>query len=303
MVDLSVNIAGLRLKNPVITASGTYGYGGEFADFLDLNRLGALTIKGVTARPRQGNPPPRLAETPAGLLNAVGLQNQGVDYLIKEYLPRLAKLTVPVIVNVDGDDPEEYAAVIKKLCGQKAVAAIELNISCPNVRKGGMVYGVDPRLAAELTALVKPLCDKPLIVKLTPNVTDIAVIARAVEAAGADAVSLINTLLGMAVDVETQRPRLSTITGGLSGAAVKPVALRMVWQAARAVKIPVIGMGGISCWQDAVEFLLAGASAVAVGTANFQNPLVTLEIIDGLTGYLKRRGLSRVTELVGGLLV
>jgi dihydroorotate dehydrogenase (NAD+) catalytic subunit len=303
VVDLSVNIAGLRLKNPVITASGTYGYGGEFADFLDLNRLGALTIKGVTARPRQGNPPPRLAETPAGLLNAVGLQNQGVDYLIKEYLPRLAKLTVPVIVNVDGDDPEEYAAVIKKLCGQKAVAAIELNISCPNVRKGGMVYGVDPRLAAELTALVKPLCDKPLIVKLTPNVTDIAVIARAVEAAGADAVSLINTLLGMAVDVETQRPRLSTITGGLSGAAVKPVALRMVWQAARAVKIPVIGMGGISCWQDAVEFLLAGASAVAVGTANFQNPLVTLEIIDGLTGYLKRRGLSRVTELVGGLLV
>lgn len=301
MVDLRVNIAGLKLKNPVLAASGTCGHGGEFADFLDIEKLGGLVVKGTTLEPRQGNPAPRLAETPSGLLNAVGLQNNGVDYLIAEHLPRLAGLDTAVIVNVSGSTPEDYAAVIQKLRGQKAVAAIELNISCPNVKQGGMAFGVEPAAAAGLVRAVKRFCDKPLIVKLSPNVTDIASIARAVEEAGADAVSLINTLLGMAVDVETQKPKLSTITGGLSGPAVKPVALRMVWQVARAVKIPVIGIGGISCWQDAAEFLLAGASAVQVGTANFIDPLTPLKIIDGLAQYLQEKGLKKVTELIGGL--
>ena len=301
MVDLSVNIAGLRLKNPVLTASGTYGFGAEYADFLAVQKLGGLVVKGTTSEPRPGNPAPRLAETPSGLLNTVGLQNNGVDYLIREYLPRLAGLDTAVIVNVGGSTPESYAAVIQKLRGQKAVAALELNISCPNVKEGGMAYGADPDAAAELVARLKPLCDKPLIVKLTPNVTDIVTIARAVESAGADALSLINTLLGMAIDVETQKPKLSTVTGGLSGAAIKPVALRMVWQTARAVSIPVIGMGGISVWQDAVEFLLAGAAAVQVGTANFQNPLAPLEIIAGLSAYLERRGCHSVTDILGKL--
>jgi dihydroorotate dehydrogenase (NAD+) catalytic subunit len=301
MVDLRVNIAGLKLKNPVLTASGTYGYGEEFADFLAGEKLGGIVIKGTTLEPRQGNPAPRLAETPSGLLNAVGLQNNGVDYLIAEHLPRLAKLNTAVIVNVSGSTPEDYAAVIQKLRGQKAVAALELNISCPNVKSGGMAYGTDPVTAAGVVRAVKRFCDKPLIVKLSPNVTDIASIARAVEEAGADAVSLINTLLGMAIDVETQRPKLSTITGGLSGPAVKPVALRMVWQVARAVKIPVIGIGGIATWQDAAEFLLAGASAVQVGTANFVDPLTPLKIIDGLEQYLQNKGLKKITEIIGGL--
>ncbi|MDR1453141.1 MAG: dihydroorotate dehydrogenase [Candidatus Margulisbacteria bacterium] len=301
MVDLRVNIAGLKLKNPVLTASGTYGHGGEFADFLDLAKLGGIVVKGTTLEPRQGNPAPRLAETPSGLLNSVGLQNNGVDHLIAEHLPRLAGLDTAVIVNVSGSTPEDYAAVIQKLRGQKAIAAIELNISCPNVKSGGMAFGIDPAAAAGLVRAVKRFCDKPLIVKLSPNVTDIASIARAVEEAGADAVSLINTLLGLAIDVETQKPKLSTITGGLSGPAVKPVALRMVWQVARAVKIPVIGMGGISSWADAAEFLLAGASAVQVGTANFSDPLTPLKIIDGLTRYLQRKGLKKVTEIIGGL--
>jgi dihydroorotate dehydrogenase (NAD+) catalytic subunit len=301
VVDLSVDIAGLRLKNPVIAASGTYGYGAEYADFLEIEKLGGLAVKGTTLKPRQGNPAPRLAETPSGLLNTVGLQNKGVDYLIREHLPKLAGLNTAVIVNVCGSTPEEYRAVVKKLRDQPAVSALELNISCPNVSQGGLACGTDPDTAAELVKQIKPFCDKPLIVKLSPNVTDIASIAQAVEAAGADAVSLINTLLGMAVDIETQRPRLSTVTGGLSGAAVKPVALRMVWQAARAVKIPVIGLGGISCWQDAVEFLLAGASAVQIGTANFQNPLVMLEIIAGLAEYLQSKGLAKITDIVGGL--
>jgi dihydroorotate dehydrogenase (NAD+) catalytic subunit len=301
MVDLRVNIAGLKLKNPVIAASGTYGHGEEFADFLAGEKLGGLVIKGTTLEPRQGNPAPRLAETPSGLLNAVGLQNNGVDYLIAEHLPRLAKLNTAIIVNVSGSTPEDYAAVLQKLRGQKAVAAIELNISCPNVKSGGMAYGTDPLAAAGVVRAVRRFCDKPPIVKLSPNVTDVASIARAVEEAGADAVSLINTLLGMAIDVETQKPKLSTITGGLSGPAVKPVALRMVWQVARAVKIPVIGMGGISCWQDAAEFLLAGAAAVQVGTANFIDPLTPLKIIDGLEQYLQNKGLQKITEIIGGL--
>ncbi|GBR74931.1 dihydroorotate dehydrogenase catalytic subunit [Candidatus Termititenax aidoneus] len=301
MVDLRVEIAGLKLKNPVLAASGTYGHGEEFADFLAVEKLGGLVVKGTTLEPRQGNPAPRLAETPSGLLNTVGLQNNGVDYLIAEHLPRLAKLNTAVIVNVSGSTPEDYAAVIQKLRGQKAVAALELNISCPNVRSGGMAFGTDPVAAAGLVRAVKRFCDKPLIVKLSPNVTDIASIARAVEEAGADAVSLINTLLGMAIDVETQKPKLSTITGGLSGPAVKPIALRMVWQVARAVKIPVIGMGGIAAWQDATEFLLAGAAAVQVGTANFIDPLTPLKIIDGLEQYLQNKGLKRITEIIGGL--
>jgi len=301
VADLSVNIAGLRLKNPVLAASGTYGYGGEYADFLAVEKLGGLVVKGTTLEPRQGNPAPRLAETPSGLLNAVGLQNKGIDYLCQEYLPRLAGLDTAVIVNVSGSAPEDYIAAVQKLQKQKAVAALELNISCPNVKKGGMAYGTDPDTAASLVRAVVPHCDKPLIVKLSPNVTDIAAIARAVETAGASAVSLINTLLGMAIDAETMRPKLSTITGGLSGPAVKPIALRMVWQVANAVKIPVIGIGGISSWQDAAEFLLAGASAVQVGTANFQNPLVTLEIIEGLTAYLERHRLKKITEIIGGL--
>lgn len=301
MVDLSVDIAGIKFKNPIITASGTYGYGQEYADFLDITKLGGIVVKGTTLEERQGNPAPRLAETPSGMLNAVGLQNKGIDSLLEKHLPLLAGVNTAVIVNVSGAAPEDYAAVIKKLQKQKTVAAIELNISCPNVKKGGMAYGTDPETAASLVRAVRPHCDKPLIVKLSPNVTDIVSIARSVEEAGADAVSLINTLLGMAIDAETRRPKLSTITGGLSGPAVKPIALRMVWQTAKAVKIPVIGIGGISSWQDAVEFLLAGASAVQVGTANFKDPLVTLEIIDGLTKYLERKNLKNVTDLIGRL--
>jgi len=301
VADLSVNIAGIKLKNPVIAASGTYAYGWEYQDFLDAAKLGGIAVKGTTPEERQGNPAPRLAETPSGLLNAVGLQNKGVDSFINEQLPRLAKLDTAVIVNVSGADEAEYCAVIEKLRGRPAVAGFELNISCPNVKRGGMAYGTDPEAAAGLVRRVKPLCDKPLIVKLSPNVTDITLIACAVESAGADAVSLINTILGMAVDVETQKPKLSTVTGGLSGPAIKPIALRMVWQTARAVKIPVIGIGGISVWQDAVEFLLSGASAVQVGTANFIDPLAPLKIIDGIEKYLARKNLTKVTDIIGKL--
>ena len=301
MVDLSVNIAGIKFKNPVLTASGTYAYGWEYKDFLDIAKLGGIVVKGTTLEERQGNPAPRLAETPSGLLNAIGLQNSGVDNFIDGHLPRLAGVDTAVIVNVGGSTTEEYTAVVKKLQKQKAVAAIELNISCPNVKQGGMACGINPESAAELVRAVKPLCDKPLIVKLSPNVTDIVSIARATESAGADALSLINTLLGMAIDVETQKPKLSTITGGLSGPAVKPIALRMVWQVANAVKIPVIGIGGISTWQDAVEFLLAGASAIQVGTANFIDPLTPLKIIDGLENYLTRKKLNKITDLIGKL--
>lgn len=300
MVDLSVNIAGLKMKNPVMTASGTFGYGEEYADFIDLNKLGGIVVKGTTLNPRQGNKPPRLAETPSGMLNAVGLQNKGVDYLIKEYLPKLKKLKTPIVVNVSGSDTEEYLGAVQKLCSQD-IAAIELNISCPNVKKGGMMFGTDPVRAAELVSLVKKECDKPLIVKLSPNVTDITEIASAVESAGADAVSLINTLLGMAIDINKRAPILSTITGGLSGPAVKPVALRMVWQVYQKVKIPIIGMGGISSWQDAVEFFLAGASAIEIGTANFIDPQVTMKIIEGLENYLKQNKLNSISSLVGSL--
>ncbi len=301
VADLKINIAGIEMKNPVMTASGTFGYGEEFEDFIDIEKLGAIVVKGTTLHNREGNKPPRMAETPAGMLNAVGLQNKGVDYLIENYLPVLEKKNVAVLVNASGSDLDEYLAVVEKLRGKRAVAGIELNISCPNVKKGGMAFGTKPEMAAELVAAVKKVADKPLIVKLSPNVTDIVSIATAVENAGADALSLINTLLGMAIDIETRKPMLSTITGGLSGPAVKPVALRMVWQVAQKVKIPIIGMGGISCWQDAVEFLLAGATAVSVGTANFVDPQVTLKIIDGLRKYLEERDIDAVTSLIGSM--
>lgn len=301
VADLRVSIAGIEMKNPVMTASGTFGYGEEFEDFIDIEKLGAIVVKGTTLHNREGNKPPRMAETPAGMLNAVGLQNKGVDYLIENYLPVLEKKNVAVLVNASGSDLDEYLAVVEKLRGKRAVAGIELNISCPNVKKGGMAFGTKPEMAAELVAAVKKVADKPLIVKLSPNVTDIVSIATAVENAGADALSLINTLLGMAIDIETRKPMLSTITGGLSGPAVKPVALRMVWQVAQKVKIPIIGMGGISCWQDAVEFLLAGATAVSVGTANFVDPQVTLKIIDGLRKYLEERDIDAVTSLIGSM--
>lgn len=301
MVALAVNIAGIKMKNPVLTASGTYGFGVEYQDFFDIQKLGAIVVKGTTLADRQGNPPPRMAEAPQGMLNAVGLQNKGADYLIAEYLPKLAKLDLPIIVNVNGTDIADYCALVERLRGQKAIAGLELNISCPNVKKGGMLFGTDPLMAAELTKEVKKVADKPLIVKLSPNVTDIAAIARVVEDAGADAVSLINTVLGMAIDVETRRPKLSTTTGGLSGPAVKPIAVRMVWQVAKAVKIPIIGMGGIASAADALEFILAGASAVSVGTANFIDPLITLKIIDGLKDYCIRHKVKDIKDLVGAL--
>jgi dihydroorotate dehydrogenase (NAD+) catalytic subunit len=302
MVGLSVNIGGLKLKNPVMTASGTFGFGIEFADFFDIGKLGAIVVKGTTLEPREGNSPIRMAETPSGMLNAVGLQNKGVDYLIKETLPQLTKYDVSVIVNVNGSKVEDYLAVIEKLNPTK-VAAYELNISCPNVKQGGMAFGIDPQMAADLVAQAKQKATKPLIVKLSPNVTDIVTIAKAVEAAGADAVSLINTLLGMAVDYKTRKPVISTVTAGLSGPAVKPVALRMVWQVAKAVQIPIIGMGGISTWTDALEFFLAGATAIAVGTANFVNPKAALDIIEGLSKYFQQNNIKDLEAYRGSLQV
>ena len=302
-MDLSVNIGELRFKNPVLTASGTFGYGEEFADFLDLERLGGFIVKGTTLNPRDGNPYPRMAETPAGMLNAVGLQNKGVDYFIGQIYPRIKDLDTNVLVNLSGSSIEDYVAAAEKLAGLKRVPAIELNISCPNVKAGGMAFGTSCEAAGRVVAAVRRAYPKTLVVKLSPNVTDIASIAKAVEAEGADAVSLINTLLGMAVNAETQRPVLSTVTGGLSGACVKPIALRMVWQVYHAVKVPIIGLGGIMNATDAIEFFLAGATAIQVGTANFINPRVTMEIVDGIAAYLERKNIGSVRELVGQLKV
>lgn len=302
-MDLSVNIGELRFKNPVLTASGTFGYGEEFADFLDLERLGGFIVKGTTLNPRDGNPYPRMAETPAGMLNAVGLQNKGVDYFIGQIYPRIKDLDTNVLVNLSGSSIEDYVAAAEKLAGLERVPAIELNISCPNVKAGGMAFGTSCEAAGRVVAAVRRAYPKTLVVKLSPNVTDIASIAKAVEAEGADAVSLINTLLGMAVNAETQRPVLSTVTGGLSGACVKPIALRMVWQVYHAVKVPIIGLGGIMNATDAIEFFLAGATAIQVGTANFINPRVTMEIVDGIAAYLERKNISSVRELVGQLKV
>ena len=296
---LNVNIHNLKLKNPVMTASGTFGYGEEFADFVDLNRLGGFIVKGTTGEHREGNPYPRMAETPSGMLNAVGLQNGGVEKFCSEVYHRIKHLDTNIIVNVSGSSIEEYCSVAEQIDALERIPAIELNISCPNVKKGGMGFGTNPEMAAQVVAEVRKVYHKTLIVKLTPNVTSIVDIAKAVEGAGADSVSLINTMLGMAIDVERQRPMLSTITGGLSGPAVKPVAVRMVWQVAHAVSIPVIGLGGISCAADALEFLMAGARAIQVGTANFIDPAVTVKIIDGLTDYCNRHGISDINDIIG----
>lgn len=289
------------MKNPVMTASGTFGYGEEFADFFDIARLGAVIVKGTTLNPREGNPYPRMAETPAGMLNAVGLQNKGARYFAEQIYPRIKEIDTNMIVNVSGACVDDYARTAEIIDALEKIPAIELNISCPNVKEGGMAFGVSARSAAEVVKAVRAVYRKTLIVKLSPNVTDIAEIARAVEDCGADSVSLINTMLGMAIDAERRRPVLSTITGGLSGAAVKPVALRMVWQVARAVKIPVIGLGGIMNWRDAVEFILAGATAVQIGTANFVDPTVSVKVIDGIADYLDRHGFKSVSDIVGAL--
>lgn len=301
MVKTDVKIGGLHLKNPVMTASGTFGYGLEFADFVDLEKLGGFVVKGTTLKAREGNPYPRSAETPMGMLNAVGLQNKGVDYFAEHIYPELKDLNTNVIVNVSGACIEDYVATAEKVATLDGIPGIELNISCPNVKQGGMAFGVQAASAAEVVSAVRKVYPKTLIVKLSPNVTDITEIARAVEGAGADSVSLINTLLGMAIDSEKRRPILSTVTGGMSGPAVKPIALRMVWQVANAVKIPVVGMGGITNGKDAIEFLLAGASAIEVGTANFMNPAVTGEIVDYIEDYLVRHNFSSVDEIIGGL--
>ncbi len=299
MARLDVEIGNLKLKNPVLTASGTFGYGEEFADLIDLNRLGGFIVKGTTLNPREGNPYPRMAETPSGMLNAVGLQNKGVDYFIDNIYPRIKDIDSKIIVNVSGASTGDYVEVCEKLATLSAIEAVEINISCPNVKQGGMAFGTSCDGAASITKAVRKAYPKTLIVKLSPNVTDIASIACAVENEGADSVSLINTLMGMAIDAERQRPRLSTITGGLSGPAVKPVALRMVWQVAHAVKIPVIGLGGITNGTDAIEFMLAGARAVQIGTANFIDPTVTMKVIDEIDNYCQRHGVNDINEIVG----
>ena len=302
MLKTQVHIGrGLTIKNPVMTASGTFGYGLEYGDFIDLNRLGGVLVKGTTLHPRQGNPYPRMAETPSGMLNAVGLQNKGVDYFCEHIYPTISGYDTAMIVNVSGSQVEDYIATAEKINALERIPAIELNISCPNVKEGGMAFGVTCAGAASVVRAVRAVYDKTLIVKLSPNVTDITEIARAVEAEGADSISMINTLLGMAIDVEKRRPVLSTITGGLSGPAVKPIALRMVWQTAQAVKVPIIGMGGIASATDAVEFLLAGASAVEVGTYNFVDPSATTQIVDGIEDYMHRHGFTDIQDLIGAL--
>lgn len=303
MADLKVNIKGLSLKNPVLTASGTFGYGEEFADFVDLNRLGGIIVKGTTISHREGNPYPRMVETPSGMLNAVGLQNHGVNYFINNIYPRIKDLDTEIIVNVSGAKVEDYVAVCERLAPLDKIHAIELNISCPNVKQGGMAFGTSCSGAAQVVSAARGAFDKTLIVKLSPNVTDIADIARAVEAEGADAVSLVNTFLGMSIDVEKRTPYLSTITGGLSGPCIRPIAVRMVWQVAHAVKIPVIGLGGIMNGRDALEFILAGATAVEVGTANFVDPNVTEKIIDYIDDYCHSHNISSMRELIGGMMV
>ncbi|MDE6403842.1 MAG: dihydroorotate dehydrogenase [Muribaculaceae bacterium] len=299
MVNQEVKIGSLCLKNPVLTASGTFGYGEEFSDFIDLNRLGGFIVKGTTLEPREGNDYPRMIETPSGMINAVGLQNKGVDYFIKNIYPRIADLDTNIIVNVSGAKIDDYVEVARRIAELPKINAIEVNISCPNVKQGGMAFGTSAQGAAEVTKALRQAYKKTLIVKLSPNVTDIVSIAKAVEAEGADSVSLVNTFMGMAIDVERQRPYLSTITGGLSGPAIRPIAVRMVWQVAHAVSIPVIGLGGIMNARDALEFLMAGATAVQVGTANFIDPTTTMKIIDGIDEYCDRHGLKDIHEIIG----
>ncbi|MCH5220814.1 MAG: dihydroorotate dehydrogenase [Muribaculaceae bacterium] len=299
MVDLSTQLGDIKLKNPVLTASGTFGYGLEYGDFIDLNNLGGFIVKGTTLEPRQGNPYPRMVETPSGMLNAVGLQNKGVDHFVTEIYPKISSFDTEVIVNVSGASVADYVATAERLASLEALHAIELNISCPNVKQGGMAFGTTCDGASSVVDAVRKVWPRHLMVKLSPNVGSIAEIAKAVEGSGADSVSLINTLLGMAIDVERQRPVLSTITGGLSGPAVKPVAVRMVWQVVKAVKIPVVGLGGIASAADALEFIMAGASAIQVGTANFIDPTVTQKIIDGIADYCQRHGITRLMDIRG----
>lgn len=302
MVNQEINLNGLKLKNPVLTASGTFGYGEEYADFIKLDRLGGIIVKGTTLNPREGNDYPRMAEVPSGMINAVGLQNKGVEYFIKNIYPRIKDFRTNVIVNVSGSTISDYVATAEMIQELNNIPAIELNVSCPNVKQGGMAFGVSCDGLASVVSAVRKVYKKHLMVKLSPNVTDIASIAKAAEAEGADSVSLINTVLAMAINAETRRPKLSTVTGGLSGACVKPIALRMVWQVAKAVSIPVVGLGGISSATDAVEFMLAGASAIEIGTANFIDPAISVKIADGIADYCERHGFKNVSELTGAMI-
>ncbi|MBR6092717.1 MAG: dihydroorotate dehydrogenase [Bacteroidales bacterium] len=303
MVKTEIKLKGLTLKNPVMTASGTFGYGEEYADFVDLSALGGIIVKGTTLHHREGNPYPRMAETPMGMLNCVGLQNKGVDYFIEAIYPRIRHFDTNVLVNVSGSNIDDYVTAAAKIDALEDIPAIELNVSCPNVKQGGMAFGVTCSGIEQVVTAVREVYHKHLMVKLSPNVTNIAEIALVAEAAGADSVSLINTLLGMAINAETRKPVLSMVTGGLSGACVKPVALRMVWQVSKAVKIPVIGLGGISSATDAIEFLLAGASAIQIGTANFIDPAISAKVAKGIVEYCERQGVEDVNELVGGMIV
>jgi dihydroorotate dehydrogenase (NAD+) catalytic subunit len=297
--DMSVDFAGIKLKNPVLTASGTFGYGEEFAEFVDLNMLGGVIVKGISLKAIKGNPPPRIWETPSGMLNAIGLENPGVDVFLSEKLPYLRKFDTAVIVNIFGYSPDEYVGVVERIEGAAGVSGIEVNISCPNVKAGGMAFGTDPKATFELLSAVRRITRLPLIAKLSPNVTDITEFARAARDAGCDGLSLINTLLGMAIDVRCRRPRLANCTGGLSGPAIRPVAVRMVWQAAKAVALPIIGMGGIVTGEDALEFILAGASAVAIGTSNFVNPRATLDVLAGMEQAMLEQGAGDIRGLIG----
>lgn len=299
MINLAVDLGGLKMKNPVTTASGTFGFGPEYAPYVDLNRLGAITVKGTTLEPRKGNPTLRIAETPAGILNCIGLQNPGVDEFIAKSLPYLRKYDTPVIVNIAGNSTDDYAEITRRLTAAEGVSALEVNISCPNVKQGGMVFGTNCAAASEVIRVVRQNTTLPLIAKLSPNVTDITEIARGVADAGADALALINTLLGMKIDIKARKPVLGNIMGGLSGPAIRPVAVRIVWQVAQAVKLPILGMGGITTAEDALEFVLAGATAVAVGTANFVNPRATMDVLDGIEQYMRDNGVKDIGELVG----
>jgi len=301
MADLKVKLGKLQLKNPIMTASGTFGYGTEYSDFFDISRIGGIVVKGITLRNREGNPYPRMAETPSGMLNAVGLQNRGVDHFVEHIYPEIKNVNTDIFVNVNGSTVEEYIEVAEKINELDKIPGIELNISCPNVKEGGMAFGVSCPAAATVVREVRKVYSKELMVKLSPNVTSITEIARVVEDEGADSISLINTLLGMAIDAESRKPMLSTITGGLSGPAVKPIALRMVWQVAQEVKIPVVGMGGIMNARDAIEFFLAGASAVQIGTANFIDPAVTMTILEGIEDYLNRHHFNSIYDIIGGM--
>ena len=298
-MNTKVNLAGVELKNPVMVASGTFGSGAEYSEFVDLNRLGAVVTKGVASVPWPGNPAPRIAETASGMLNAIGLQNPGIDLFSKRDLPFLEKFDTKVIVNVCGHSTEEYLDVVERLADEPRVDMLEINISCPNVKEGGIAFGQDPKAVEAITKAVKAKAKQPIIMKLSPNVTDITVMAKAAEAGGADCLSLINTLTGMKIDIERQTFAIANKTGGLSGPAVKPVAVRMVYQVANAVKIPIIGMGGICTAEDAMEFILAGATAVSIGTANFTNPYTTVEVIDGIEAYIRRHGVEDINELIG----